>query len=614
MAAVVVTNQNTRIDTADVVGTEWTGIGGGAGPGAETDYSYQGGTCISRKGTAGTRGIQFDDGVTTDMTGAGTYQTYMAKFICTTPGLLELQSFPGLVLRVGSSGSDYYQYDVHGSDTYPIKESWLILAIDPNIASHRTSTTGTPVITAVDHWSIVIDLVSVSKAENYALDAIDVGAGLTLVGGDGASDDGVWADYLAHDEGTAANRFGYIHSKEGVLYLTGEFIIGTATATVFTDSNQTLVFSDGLFAAGFSTITLDLQTAATAVSWDNISIGSQGTVAGEDTRPVLTVTGNTGTFSATTCTFNNFSSITLTSGCDLENCIINNSGAVDLGGAAMLEGSSILNSTAAADTSSLIWDLNVDPDGEFDDMAFTQGVNAHHAIEFGTNSPLTMTVRGLVSTGFDASDAANGSFFHVLRTSGTVTINVVGGTGNFSFKSAGATVNVVVDPVTSLFTVLDETNSPLQNARVLVEASDGTGVLPFNLSTTITRTGSVATATATAHGMGVNDVAVVVGAVQDEYNGQKSITAVTANTFDYTVSGTPTTPATGTITTTGAVVSGLTNVDGEISDTRTWSSAQPITGVIRSGTSTPFYKPSGITGIISTTLGISTTNVLIRDD
>jgi hypothetical protein len=114
--------------------------------------------------------------------------------------------------------------------------------------------------------------------------------------------------------------------------------------------------------------------------------------------------------------------------------------------------------------------------------------------------------------------------------------------------------------------------------------------------------------------MGVNDVAVVVGAVQDEYNGQKSITAVTANTFDYTISGTPTTPATGTITTTGAVVSGLTNVDGEISDTRTWSSAQPITGVIRSGTSTPFYKPSGITGIISTTLGISTTNVLIRDD
>ena len=614
MAAVVVTNQNTRIDTADVVGTEWTGIGGGAGPGAETDYSYQGGTCISRKGTAGVRGIQFLDGVTTDMTGAGTYQTYIAKFICTTPGLLETLATPGLSLLVGSGASDYYQYDVQGSDTYPIKESWLILAIDPNVAAHRTSTTGTPVITAVDYWATVIDQTAVSKAENYALDAIDVGAGLTLVGGDGASTDGLWADFLAHDEGTASNRFGYMHSKESVLYLTGRFIIGSATATVFTDSNQTLVFSEGLFAAGFSGIDVDLQSATTVVTWENIAIGSQGTVAGEDTRPTLDVTGTSGELNATTCTFNNFASIALTVGCDLENCIINNSGPVSLNGAAMLDGSSILNSTAATDEASLIWDINVDPDGEFDDMQFAKGVNAHHAIEFGTTSPLTMTVRGLVSAGYNSSNAENDSFFHVLRTSGTVTINVVGGTGNFSYKTAGATVNVVVDPVTSTFKVLDENSADLQNARVLVQASDGTGPLPYQLSTTITRSGSTATATATAHNMDVNDIAVVTGAVQDEYNGQKTITAVTANTFDYTVSGTPTTPATGTIITTGAVVSGLTDSSGEIADTRTWSSAQPITGSIRMGTSSPFYKPSGITGTISTTLGISTTNVLIRDD
>lgn len=613
MAAVAVTAQFTRINDASLT-TNWSTIGGGAGISVETDFSYQGGSCIVRQGGTSERGFQYAHPTTDDLSGAGTYNTIMVKHICTTPALLDSQATQGHAVRIGSGASDYHQYDLQGNDTYPIKESWLIIAIDPNVASHRSSTTGTPVLTAIDYYALVYDQSGSSKAANQGLDAIDIGAGLTLTGGDGGDDDGVWDDFLVLDEGTSGNRYGFIHSKEGILYLTGAFLIGNATATVFTDSNQTLVFSEGLFAAGFSAIDIDLQSATTAVSWNNISIGSQGTAAGEDTRPLLTVTGNTGTFSAVTCTFNNFASITLTAGCDLENCIINNSGAVDLGGAAMLEGSSILNSTAAIDTSSLIWDIAVDPDGEFDDMAFTQGVNAHHAIEFGTNSPLTMTVRGLVSAGFDASDAANGSFFHVLRTTGTVTINVVGGSGNFSFKSAGATVNIVIDPVTSLFTVLDENGAPLENARVKMEASDGTGDLPFSDTVTITRSGSVASVAHTAHGMVDNNIVAIRNADQPEYNGSKVITNVTTNAYDYTVSGTPTTPATGTIDATGCVVSGLTDVNGEISDTRTWTQPQPIIGKARKSSASPFYKSSLITGTISTTLGISTTNVMIRDD
>lgn len=65
---------------------------------------------------------------------------------------------------------------------------------------------------------------------------------------------------------------------------------------------------------------------------------------------------------------------------------------------------------------------------------------------------------------------------------------------------------------------------------------------------TITRTGSVATATYTAHGYVNGQVLEIAGAGQSEYNGQYLIYNVTANTFDFTVSGTPATPATGTIT------------------------------------------------------------------
>ena len=60
----------------------------------------------------------------------------------------------------------------------------------------------------------------------------------------------------------------------------------------------------------------------------------------------------------------------------------------------------------------------------------------------------------------------------------------------------------------------------------------------------ITRTTTTATATSTSHGYLVGDNVVVTGAAQNEYNGTKKITGVTANTFDYTVTGTPTTPAT----------------------------------------------------------------------
>jgi hypothetical protein len=98
----------------------------------------------------------------------------------------------------------------------------------------------------------------------------------------------------------------------------------------------------------------------------------------------------------------------------------------------------------AADGAALTWNGNFDPDGNLDGSAFSKGSLAHHAIEFGTASPLTMTLRDCAFTGFNASDAQNDSTFHVKRTSGTVTINLVDCTGVFSYKSAGATVVVQV--------------------------------------------------------------------------------------------------------------------------------------------------------------------------
>lgn len=68
--------------------------------------------------------------------------------------------------------------------------------------------------------------------------------------------------------------------------------------------------------------------------------------------------------------------------------------------------------------------------------------------------------------------------------------------------------------------------------------------------TSITRSGATATATFASHGYAADGLSKIQisGANETEYNGTFTITNVTTNTFDFTVAGTPATPATGTIT------------------------------------------------------------------
>ena len=83
----------------------------------------------------------------------------------------------------------------------------------------------------------------------------------------------------------------------------------------------------------------------------------------------------------------------------------------------------------------------------------------------------------------------------------------------------------------------------------LVDVLDSVLVNGYNSQTitSITRSGSTATATKTAHGFNSGQRIVHSGAVQTEYNIDTAITVTDANTYTYTVTGTPATPATGTI-------------------------------------------------------------------
>jgi hypothetical protein len=114
--------------------------------------------------------------------------------------------------------------------------------------------------------------------------------------------------------------------------------------------------------------------------------------------------------------------------------------------------------------------------------------------------------------------------------------------------------------------------------------------------------------------MATNDYVIIRGANEDAYNGVYQITVTGVDSYTYTMNESADSPATGTITATFAVISGLTNSSGIISDTRSWSSSQAIAGRVRKSSSAPYYQQGLITGTINNVSGLSITIQLIRDE
>ena len=171
----------------------------------------------------------------------------------------------------------------------------------------------------------------------------------------------------------------------------------------------------------------------------------------------------------------------------------------------------------------------------------------------------------------------------------------------------------IADTVPLQITCKDASDlSNIQNAQVYIEAATG-GAAPYQDSVTITRSGSTATVTHTAHGMANGDKVTISGADQSEYNGIKTITNVATNSYDYTVSGTPTTPATGTIIATQVFLSALTDASGVASVDFPYVSDQPITGRARKGTTSPFYQNAIIAGTIGSA-GFTNTTFMVGDE
>jgi hypothetical protein len=614
-----VTFDGTRVNASDS-NTNWGNFGSGGGaPAAEAQIAYQNSLAVNTK-HAGTAldGIDYDPASgAINMTTAGN-KLWFAK--CIVADGADVNATKGAVLYCGSANNAYDGWVVAGtgevSNTgifteYPAQLGYIITAINPAITAWHDGAlgVGTPSYTAVDWFGFqAAMIVGGAKGENVALDAIDVGRGLNLVGGDGVSTDAVFADFVAADQGTSTNRWGVVFSKFGIIYAQGLLVIGrnasgTVVHTDFTEPDAVVVFPDAYIDEGDFGVEFDITNASSVMSFGGTIIGRGALVSGNDTRPDLITTGTGGTL-ALSCKLQNFRNITLNSKTTVTGGVFN---FLDMTqGTANIQGS-ILTTTSAANVAS-INDATFGTTTGIHDTEFVQG-GAGHAVQI-TGNTQTITLTNMTWTGYGATDSSSSAI--EFTGTGPHTVNVVGG-NTPTIQTNTETVNVVANPVTALITVTTTAGVAIQNARVLLMASSGTGDLPYQDSVTLLGSGTVMTVTHTAHGLVTGNKVLILGCtIIEEVNGIKTITVTGVNTYTY-ASNTGGTPP-GSITSTGVVLEGLTDVDGEISDTRSYTLAQPVTGWARKSSGSPLYKQADINGVVNTTSGFTVSVGMALDE
>lgn len=440
MAVPSYTTDLALINAADAT-TGWaelTGHTGGGAAAAETDFYIQNTTCISQ--STGTQtgvntGLQY---TTTALSGFTTGDCIFMWQIFLAPNAIDTWANGGMRIGVGSSAGNIRYWKSMGKDfgKYPYG-GWQNTAIDPTFTPDYTE--GTPVNSSYAVFASWPNLTAaVSKGNPHGVDVVRWGRGELVVTGGESGNYAIFSGISTQNDSTA-NRWG-LFQKDGTGYLwKGLMSLGTSGTLVdFRDSNVAITIEDTPRTyTDFNRI--DINNASSVVQWNSISFNTLNPT--QLSRGSIYVNANA-SVTWDSCNFTNMNLFSLASTVTATACVFRGCNAITAAGA-NLSGSTVAAPTVAADTSALIWNVATDTSGKLDDMTFTKGTNAHHAIELGTSSPTTVTLNNINFTGFSTSNGQNDSVIHVKRTSGTVTINLNGVSGTVSYKSDGATVSLV---------------------------------------------------------------------------------------------------------------------------------------------------------------------------
>lgn len=619
MAAPTYATDLTLIDAADAVGN-YSALGGGsAGLANETDYWIETPQCVSKAGfTAATKGLITNTGTHTVAAGDAIFVWGKQN----NRNLMDTVAAGGMQFLVGDGTADYDHFEVDGSDAEGSDlAGWRTYAVDPT--QTPSTTTGTPTTTnrVGFLWKILGS--GSLKGNPNAIDISRHGRELTNVDGDVTNGYATF-DGAAVFDAADTRRWGILTPVAGGYWFHGAFVMGTTGTSVdFRDSNRNIIVLDDPFLP--STFNeMEIRNASSNVEWTGISIQHLGTTA----PTVLTL--DVGTFTGENCRFSGCG-ITTFHASGTSSCIVSQWSSSDqiVLNEADISGSQILTSTVAADEGA-IYDNRTTTGAtnisELDDCTISIGSASHHAIRFGTGVDDDITLTGIEFTGFSSTDDATNATLRFDATTGSMNVNLVDCTVDGSpattsnvgvDDAAGIAVTLVVNPVTTKITCVDQAGDGIDAARVLLETADNGGGsgFPYQAAvTTLTSTGGTATLTASAvHGLATGDYVVVRGAQPDDYNKQAQITVTSTTVFTYAVTSGISSPATGTPVFSYAPISGTTATTGIIQSSKTWPASQGLTGWARKSTSSPYYKQGPIS-IADASGGSDVTVLMISDE
>lgn len=619
MAAPSYTEDLTDIDLAESgstgVGINLSGGGGGA-PAFGADLAMQGAGCWDRQVSSHERGIVFNQ-----TPGSGTTATDVHIFtwgFVATPGITDSLQNRGAYVLIGTGTADLMQFHVEGNDTYGAQGRVGKCYVVDYVTTSNTGSipyrtvNGTPGATPT-YFGFGCKTTATAKGSNLGADAIRYGTGAYLTAGelisagDASDNPCTFAGFQAQND-SINNRWGILTGIGGSNYeLQGRFVIGqnnagTATLCRFSDSDRNISLVDTVHSTtDFTQFIID--HASTRCEWTNINITALGTnnpgqVQVTSNNPTFIIDGGTWTSIGVTVlrsntsvdglTWRQTSSITL-NGATLDNCLIDRCTAA---------------SAVVTDDLADLTKNNFIGDG------------TGHAVELTSVGTGTMTWDNTFdTTTYATSDGSTGNetLYVNVGSPNSLTINVASGATTPTIRTAGADVTVVAGAVSTTVNVTDDSQSPLLGARVILRASNGTGDLPYLDSVTAVRSGDTVTVTHTAHGLDAGKKVQLKGFDQSEYNGVKTISNVTTNTYDFTVSSPFPAQPSGTATSTGVILEGLTDSSGSITDSRVFSVNQPYVGVIRKATSAPYYKDFPLSGSVNKDTGTTINAQLIPD-
>ncbi len=322
----------TRVTDVENTGT-WAELGGGAGSSFTQDFVVQNAWARGRRVDNAVRGFGFDNTTGIDLVDAAGTEAHVFFWIGVTTfaGLATLASGGGRIRLGGSSDPDttpWAEWNVLGGDTYPSTGGYTKVAL--HIARDPDAISGSLDKNSVRMWAGNFNIADVGgNAPNAHIDSIEyaIGSSGLVVDGGSGGDPAKFVDFV-NFEATAANGYGVVIERDSVLYVNARLCLGDATATIFNDSGQLVVFGEQEFAEpDWMGLTVDLQNNTTDVDLASSVVRSGGaTIRGD-----FAVIGTGGACDFEAVTLDKLRRVKL-SGSDttLDTCRISSSGQVDV--------------------------------------------------------------------------------------------------------------------------------------------------------------------------------------------------------------------------------------------------------------------------------------------